>query len=103
MKHDEFGDRIKNMIEKLVETKTPSDYSDKVFKYSYHYEATEFKTIDDIIAHHKECKDYAVSYSGLSGHISYHFPAHVKGRKIYRVKFDGEMAVGIYTVNIKRY
>lgn len=90
------------MIEKLVETKTPSIYSDKVFKYSYHYEKTDFQNIDDLIKFHSDCKDYAIAYSGLSDHISYHFPAHVKGRTIYREEFKGKMGIGIYTLRIKK-
>ena len=90
------------MIEKLVETKTPSAYSDKVFNYSYHYEKTEFENIDDLIKFHSDCEEYAIAYSGLSEHVSYHFPAHTKGRTIYRTECKEKMGVGIYTARIKK-
>lgn len=92
------------MIKKLVETKTPlKHYPDgKIFKYSYHYDETEFQSLDDLIAHHSDCEDYAVAYSGLTDHVSYHFPAHAKGRTIYRTACKEKLGVGIYTIRIKK-
>jgi hypothetical protein len=92
------------VIEKLIETKTPSKYypDGKIFKYSYHYDETDFQSLEDLIAHHSDCKDFAIAYSGLTDHVSYHFPAHTKGRTIYRTACKEKLSVGIYTVRIKR-
>lgn len=90
------------MIEKLVTTRKPLQGYDKIFIYSYHYKETKFKSINDLIAHHSNCNDYAIAYSGLSDHISYHFPAHMKGRTIYRTECKEKMGVGICTVRIKK-
>lgn len=89
------------MIEKLIETKTPSVYSDKVFNYSQRYEETKFKALDELISLHSHCRDYAMAYSGLSDYVSYHFPATSKDRTIYRQKVDKKPSVGIYIFPMK--
>ena len=85
----------------MIETKTPNKYSEKVFNYSYFYEETEFKTLDDLIKFHSDCEDYGIAYSGLSNYISYHFPATAKGRTIYREKIDYKPSIGILIMNLK--
>lgn len=90
------------MIEKLVETKTPSKYSDKVFNYAHQYEETEFETLNELIDYHENCEDYAIAYSGLHEYVSYHFPATTQNRTIYRQKCDQKMQVGIHIFKIQK-
>ena len=83
------------MLKKLVVVEEPNKYSDKVFNYSYHYEQTNLETLDDALKFHKNIKDYAVAYSGVTENTSYHFPAFAKDRVIYKEECKEKRPVGI--------
>jgi hypothetical protein len=90
------------MFEKLVVTKTPCPHypNGKIFIYSYHYEETDFKSVDELIAYHKGCEDYGIAYSGLDDYVTLHFPATAKDRTIYRTVFEETPGVGILIFNM---
>lgn len=83
------------MLKKLVWVKEPNKYSNKVSKYSYHYEETNLETLDDVLRLHKNIKEYAIGYSGVTNGISYHFPAFAKDRVIYNKECEEKLTLGI--------